>query len=87
MHYLKLRQSEKQLNKSLSDLEYNISKAIKTSDSRGDLMFEVYKRKDLIKTKGVEYCVQKNTEKLMRIQNQFNSFKEDLDLFFEKNRG
>ena len=86
MHSLKLKQSEKQLNKSLADLEYSISKAINTVDARGNVMFEVFKRKDLIETKGIDYCIQENIEKLMRIQNQFNDFKEDLDLFFEKNR-
>jgi hypothetical protein len=82
MHYLKLRQKEKAFNTSLDILEYNINKAINTADHRGDLMFEVFERKGQVTTKGIDYCVAKNTESLIRIQNQFNSFREELDFFF-----
>ncbi len=82
MHYLKLRQKEKQFNQSLDILEYNINKAINTADHRGDLQFEVFEKKGVVKTKGIDYCIAKNTESLIRIQNQFNSFREDLDVFF-----
>ena len=82
MHYLKLRQKQKAFNTSLDILEYNINKAIKTADHRGDLQFEVYARKGTVKTKGIDYCIAKNTESLIRIQNQFNSFREELDFFF-----